>query len=121
MKMPLERRSVTHKFKIGEEKGYITVGLFENGQPGEIFITMAKQDSTERGFCDAFAIAVSFCLQAGVPLKYLVEKFKYMRFAPNGYTNNKKIPLAKSVVDYIFQWLEMKFLSEDNVVQNNPG
>ncbi len=104
-KLPDERRSITHKFSIGGHEGYITVGMYDDGAPGEIFITMAKEGSTISGLMDAFATAVSFNLQYGVPLKFLVDKFAHVRFEPSGWTGNQQIPYAKSIMDYIFRWL----------------
>ena len=112
-KLSDERRAVTHKFSVGEHKGYITVGLYENGQPGEIFLTMAKEGSTISGLMDAFACATSIALQYGVPLQTLVDKFSHTRFEPSGFTKNPEIPIAKSITDYIFRWLASKFLSRD--------
>ena len=113
VKLPDERRAITHKFKVNEHKGYITVGLYENGQPGEIFLTAAKEGSTISGLLDAFAAAVSIALQYGVPLSTLVDKMSHTRFEPSGFTNNPEIPIAKSIMDYIFRWLASKFLSPE--------
>jgi ribonucleoside-diphosphate reductase alpha chain len=110
--LPDERRSITHKFSIAGHEGYITVGMYEDGTPGEIFITMAKEGSVISGLMDAFATAISLALQYGVPLEKLVEKFSYTRFQPSGFTNNPQIPVATSIVDYIFRWLGMKFLHQ---------
>ncbi len=110
--LPDERRSITHKFSIAGHEGYITVGMYEDGTPGEIFITMAKEGSVISGLMDAFATAISLALQYGVPLEKLVEKFSYTRFQPSGFTNNPQIPVATSIVDYIFRWLGMKFLNQ---------
>ena len=110
-KLPDERHAITHKFDIQGHEGYITVGLFENGQPGEIFLVMAKEGSTISGFADAFAQAISYALQYGVPLQALVDKFSHVRFEPSGMTRNPEIRFAKSIVDYIFRWLASKFLS----------
>jgi len=115
-KLPDERRSITHKFSIGGHEGYITVGMYDEGAPGEIFITMAKEGSTISGLMDAFATAVSFNLQYGVPLKFLVDKFAHVRFEPSGWTGNQQIPYAKSIMDYIFRWLGAKFLSAEYAV-----
>jgi ribonucleoside-diphosphate reductase alpha chain len=115
-KLPDERRSVTHKFSIGGHEGYITVGMYDDGAPGEIFITMAKEGSTISGLMDAFATAVSFNLQYGVPLKFLVDKFAHVRFEPSGWTGNQTIPYAKSIMDYIFRWLGAKFLGPEYAV-----
>ncbi|MFQ3610758.1 MAG: vitamin B12-dependent ribonucleotide reductase, partial [Fimbriimonadales bacterium] len=109
--LPDERRSITHKFSIAGHEGYITVGMYEDGRPGEIFVTMAKEGSVISGLMDAFATAISLSLQYGVPLEKLVEKFSYTRFQPSGFTNNPDIPVATSIVDYIFRWLGMKFLN----------
>ena len=94
-------------------EGYITVGLFEDGQPGEIFLVMAKEGSTISGFADAFAQAISYALQYGVPLQALVDKFSHVRFEPSGMTRNPEIRFAKSIVDYIFRWMASKFLSPE--------
>jgi ribonucleoside-diphosphate reductase alpha chain len=112
-KLPDERRSITHKFSIGGHEGYITVGMYDDGSPGEIFITMAKEGSTISGLMDAFATAVSFNLQYGVPIKFLVDKFAHVRFEPSGWTGNPQIPYAKSIMDYIFRWLGAKFLGPE--------
>jgi ribonucleoside-diphosphate reductase alpha chain len=112
-KLPDERQAITHKFDIQGHEGYITVGLFENGQPGEIFLVMAKEGSTISGFADAFAQAISYALQYGVPLQALVDKFSHVRFEPSGMTKNPEIRFAKSIVDYIFRWLASKFLSPE--------
>jgi ribonucleoside-diphosphate reductase alpha chain len=108
-RLPDERPSVTHKFSIAGHEGYITVGMYDNGQPGEIFITMSKEGSVVSGLMDAFATAISMCLQYGVPLDVLVDKFAHTRFEPSGFTNNPRIPMAKSVTDYIFRWLADRF------------
>jgi ribonucleoside-diphosphate reductase alpha chain len=110
-KLPDERFSVTHKFNIAGHEGYITVGVYPNGQPGEIFITIAKEGSTVSGLMDSFALAVSIALQHGVPLKLLCEKFKHTRFDPQGWSTNPDIGYASSIMDYIFRWLEMRFLT----------
>jgi ribonucleoside-diphosphate reductase alpha chain len=110
-KLREERMSVTHKFNIGGHEGYITVGLYPDGSPGEIFITMAKEGSTVSGLMDSFALAVSIALQHGVPLKLLCEKFAHTRFEPSGWTNNTEIGFAKSIMDYIFRWLQLRFLT----------
>jgi ribonucleoside-diphosphate reductase alpha chain len=112
-RLPDERRAITHKFDIAGHEGYITVGLFEDGQPGEIFLVMAKEGSTISGFADAFAQAISYALQYGVPLQALVDKFSHVRFEPSGMTRNPEIRFAKSIVDYIFRWLATKFLSPE--------
>ena len=112
-KLPDERVAITHKFSIAGHEGYITAGLFEDGTPGEIFITMSKEGSTISGLMDNFATAISFCLQYGVPLKFLVDKFSHVRFEPSGWTGNPQIPYAKSIMDYIFRWLGSKFLGPE--------
>jgi ribonucleoside-diphosphate reductase alpha chain len=112
-KLPDERRAITHKFSVGGHEGYLTVGLYEDGLPGEIFITMAKEGSTVSGLMDSFATAISLALQYGVPLKVLCDKFSHSRFEPSGYTPNPEIRYAKSVMDYIFRWLALKFLPKD--------
>jgi ribonucleoside-diphosphate reductase alpha chain len=115
-KLPDERRSITHKFSIGGHEGYITAGMYDDGSPGEIFISMAKEGSTISGLMDAFATAVSFNLQYGVPLKFLVDKFSHLRFEPSGWTGNPQVPYAKSIMDYIFRWLGAKFLGPEYAV-----
>jgi len=112
-KLPAERNSITHKFSVGGHEGYITVGMYAEGHPGEIFIKMAKEGSTLSGIMDAFALSVSISLQYGVPLRALVDKFVNSRFEPSGYTGNPRIRYAKSVVDYIGRWLGGKFISPD--------
>jgi ribonucleoside-diphosphate reductase alpha chain len=110
-RLPAERASITHKFGLSGHEGYITVGLYPNGQPGEIFIRMAKEGSTVSGLMDSFATAVSLALQHGVPLRVLCEKFAHTRFEPSGWTGNEQIGYAKSIMDYIFRWLQIRFLS----------
>jgi ribonucleoside-diphosphate reductase alpha chain len=110
-RLPTERNSLTHKFNVGGHEGYITVSVYPNGQPGEIFITMAKEGSTVSGLMDSFATAISIALQHGVPLKLLCEKFKHTRFEPSGWTGNPNIGYATSIMDYLFRWLEMKFIT----------
>ena len=112
-KLPDERNAITHKFDIAGHEGYITVGLFDDGTPGEIFLTMAKEGSTISGFADAFAQAISYSLQYGVPLQVLVDKFSHARFEPSGMTKNPEVRFAKSIVDYIFRWMATKFLSPE--------
>ena len=112
-KLPDERHALTHKFDIAGHEGYVTVGLFEDGQPGEIFLVMAKEGSTISGFADAFAQAISYALQYGVPLQALVDKFSHVRFEPSGMTKNPDVRFAKSIVDYIFRWMASKFLSPE--------
>ncbi len=113
-RLPAERSAVTHKFEIAGHEGYITVGLYPDGQPGEIFLKMAKEGSTVSGLMDTLATTISVALQYGVPLKDLVNKFAHVRFEPSGFTGNQEIPIAKSIVDYIFRWLGSRFLSADD-------
>jgi ribonucleoside-diphosphate reductase alpha chain len=113
-RLPDERQSITHKFSIAGHEGYITVGMFEDGMPGEVFITMSKEGSTISGMMDSFATSISIALQYGVPLKVLVDKFSHARFEPSGFTNNPEIPIAKSISDYIFRWLGLKFLPKED-------
>ena len=110
-RLPDTRHSVTHKFSIASHEGYINVGLYPDGRPGEVFITMAKEGSTIGGLMDSFGTAISISLQYGVPLEVLVNKFSHTRFEPNGHTTNPEIRIAKSVVDYIFRWLGLTFLA----------
>jgi ribonucleoside-diphosphate reductase alpha chain len=112
-RLPDERKSVTHKFSIGNHEGYITVGTYEDGSPGEIFVVISKEGSVVSGLMDCFATAVSLTLQYGVPLKVLVNKFAHTRFEPSGFTKNPQIPIAKSLSDYIFRWLASKFLTKE--------
>lgn len=113
-RMPETRRSITHKFEIAGHEGYLTVGIYEDGSPGELFIMMAKEGTTVGGMMDAFGIAISLCLQYGVPLSELCRKFIHSRFEPSGYTKNPRIKIAKSIVDYIFRWLELTFPNGKN-------
>jgi ribonucleoside-diphosphate reductase alpha chain len=110
-RLPDERQSLTHKFDIQGHEGYITVGMYEDGTPGEVFITMAKEGSTISGMMDAFATQTSVALQYGVPLQVMVNKFSHMRFEPNGFTKNPELPIAKSIIDYIFRWLASRFMN----------
>ena len=114
-RLTVERASITHKFSIAGHEGYITVGLYPTGQPGEIFIKMAKEGSTVSGLMDAFATSISLALQHGVPLKVLCEKFAHTRFEPSGWTGNEQIGYAKSLMDYIFRWLHLRFLSGEQL------
>jgi ribonucleoside-diphosphate reductase alpha chain len=114
-RLPVERASVTHKFSIANHEGYLTVGLYPNGQPGEIFLKMAKEGSTISGLMDAFATAVSLALQHGVPLKVLCDKFAHMRFEPSGWTGNQEIGYAKSLMDYIFRWITLRFVEGEQL------
>ena len=112
-RLPAERTALTHRFDIAGHEGYITVGLYPDGQPGEIFLKMAKEGSTISGLMDTLATSVSLALQYGVPLKDVVNKFAHVRFEPSGFTGNPEIPIAKSLVDYIFRWLGSRFLQDD--------
>jgi ribonucleoside-diphosphate reductase alpha chain len=108
-RMPATRQSLTHKFEVAGHEGYLTVGMYEDGSPGELFITMAKEGSTVGGTMDAFGTAISLCLQYGVPIRELCQKFAHSRFEPSGFTKNPDIPIAKSLVDYIFRWMSVSF------------
>jgi len=119
-RLPDTRRSITHKFNVGGHEGYITVGLYDDGRPGELFITMAKEGSTIGGLMDAFGTSVSMSLQYGVPLEVYVRKFSHTRFEPWGYTKNPDIPVAKSLVDYLFRWLGNEFIPGYREA-NRPG
>ena len=121
-KLPDTRNSITHKFSVAGHDGYINVGMYEDGQPGEIFITLGKAGSTLAGFADSFATAVSFSLQHGVELRFLVDKFTHVRFEPSGFTGNPQIPIAKSIVDYVFRWMALQFLpQEEQPSMTAPG
>lgn len=109
-RLPDERHSLTHHFSVDGQEGYVTVGLYGDGLPGELFIRMAKEGSTVSGLMDAFATAVSLALQYGVPLRVLCDKFSHTRFEPSGWSGNPKIGYAKSLTDYLFRWLELRFL-----------
>jgi ribonucleoside-diphosphate reductase alpha chain len=121
--MPATRHSLTHKFDIAGHEGYLTVGLYDDRSPGELFITMAKEGSTIGGLMDCFGTAISLCLQYGVPVRTLVEKFAHARFEPSGFTKNPDIPIAKSLADYIFRWLGQTFLDarEGEAAAAPPG
>lgn len=108
-----ERRSLTHHFSVGGQEGYITVGLYEDGTPGEMFIRVSKEGSTVSGLMDSFATAVSLGLQHGVPLQVLCDKFSHTRFEPSGWSGNPRIGYAKSLMDYLFRWLELRFLKSE--------
>jgi len=112
-RLPDERHSLTHHFSVGGQEGYVTVGLYEDGLPGELFIRMSKEGSTVSGLMDSFATAVSLALQYGVPMQVLCDKFSHTRFEPSGWSGNPKIGYAKSIMDYLFRWLEMRFLKEE--------
>jgi ribonucleoside-diphosphate reductase alpha chain len=119
-RLPDERRSITHKFSIGGHEGYMTVGMYDDGTPGELFVTMAKEGSVVSGLMDNFATMISMSLQYGVPLKVLADKFSHTRFEPSGFTGNPEIPIAKSITDYIFRWLALKFLPAEDGGQTQP-
>src|SRR5579859_2078189 len=116
-----ERRAVVHHFSVGGHEGYVMVGLYEDGQPGEIFLRMAKAGSTIAGLMDSFGIAISMALQYGVPLKVLCDKFSHTRFEPSGWSTNPGIGYAKSLMDYIFRWLALKFLPQDAQPKENAS
>lgn len=116
-KLPAVRNAITHKFSIGGHEGYITVGMYDDGQPGEIFLVMAKEGSAISGLMDSFATAISLALQYGVPLRVLIDKFSHVRFEPSGHTGNPAVPFAKSIVDYIFRWLASRFLPIEEQIQ----
>ncbi|MCK6560468.1 vitamin B12-dependent ribonucleotide reductase [bacterium] len=117
-RLPDERQSITHKFSIAGHEGYLTVGMYEDGTPGEIFVVMAKEGSVVSGLMDSFATAISLALQYGVPLQVLVRKFQHARFEPSGFTTNPQIRMAKSITDYIFRWLALKFLPDQEIPAN---
>lgn len=110
-RLPDERAAITHHFAIGDHEGYLTVGLYPNGQPGEIFIRMAKAGSTISGLMECFGAVVSVSLQHGVPLKVLCDKLSHTRFEPSGWTGNPELGYAKSIMDYLFRWIELRFMS----------
>jgi len=121
-RLPDERRSLTHHFSVGGQEGYITVGLYEDGTPGEMFIRMSKEGSTVSGLMDSFATVVSLALQHGVPLQVLCDKFSHTRFEPSGWSGNPKIGYAKSLMDYLFRWLELRFLkAEQGILFEQQG
>ena len=109
---------MTHKFAVGGHEGYITVGLYDDGTPGELFITMSKEGSTISGLMDTIATSISLALQYGVPVRVLVDRFSHMRFEPSGFTGNPNIPIAKSIVDYIFRWIGQKFIKSEEAVDS---
>jgi ribonucleoside-diphosphate reductase alpha chain len=122
-RLPDERRAITHKFSIGGHEGYMTVGMYDDGMPGELFVVMAKEGSVVSGLMDSFATSISMALQYGVPLHVLCDKFSHTRFEPSGFTGNPEIPIAKSITDYIFRWLSLKFLpsEEGATVSTTPS
>jgi len=111
--LPATRRAITHKFTVGNHEGYLTVGLFDDGHPGEIFIKMAKEGSTMSGMVQAFCRAFSLAMQYGLPLEEAVARFKGMRFEPMGATNNPRIPEAMSIIDYVARYLELEFARKE--------
>jgi ribonucleoside-diphosphate reductase alpha chain len=113
-RLPDERQALTHKFSIAGHEGYITVGMYEDGTPGEIFVVMSKEGSVVSGLMDGFATTISLALQYGVPIQVLVNKFSHSRFEPSGFTNNPEIPIAKSILDYLFRWIASRFLSDED-------
>ena len=108
-RLPHTRRSITHKFSVAGHEGYITVGMYPDGRPAELFITMAKEGSTIRGLMDSVGILASMALQYGVPVQALANKLSHSRFEPWGHTNNPDIRMAKSLIDYVFRWLGQHF------------
>ena len=120
-RLPAERRSITHRFEVGGHEGYIIVGMYEDGRPGEVFIKMAKEGSTLSGVMDGLALSLSVGLQYGVPLKALVDKLTNTRFEPSGFTQNPQIRYASSVLDYISRWLGGKFISSDYLKSGTPS
>lgn len=117
-RLPDERKSITHRFLVGGHKGYVTVGLYDSGEPGEIFVRIAKEGSTISGLMDNFATAVSLALQHGTPLAALVDKFRGTRFEPSGWTKNPEIRRAQSITDYIFRWMGLRFLAAEQTVHS---
>jgi ribonucleoside-diphosphate reductase alpha chain len=109
--LPDTRQAITHKFNVGGHEGYMTVGLFDNGDPGELFITMAKEGSTIGGLMDTIGTLTSISLQYGVKIETLARKFTHQRFEPSGYTGNPEIKMASSIIDYVFRWLELHFVT----------
>ena len=116
-----ERRAIVHHFSVGGHEGYVMVGLYEDGQPGEIFIRMAKAGSTIAGLMDSFGIAISMALQYGVPLKVLCDKFSHTRFEPSGWSTVHQIGYAKSLMDYLFRWLALRFLPAVSPPETGAG
>jgi len=119
-KLPDERQAITHKFSIAGHEGYITVGMYEDGKPGEVFLVMAKEGSTVSGLMDGFATSLSLALQYGVPLEAIVDKFSHTRYEPSGFTKNPDIGYAKSITDYIARWMAVKFLGRGRETSNEP-
>ena len=112
-RLPLTRNAIVHKFRVGGVEGYIIVGLYADGSPGEVFLHISKEGSTLSGVMDCFAVLLSLALQSEIPLKVLVSKFRHVRFEPDGRTGNKEIPTASSIIDYLFHWLDQQFLSRE--------
>lgn len=119
-RLPETRVSITHKFEIDGHTGYITVGLFNDGRPGELFLKMGKEGSTIGGLLDAVGILTSVALQNGVPLSELSRKLSHVRFDPSGMTGNSQLPIAKSIIDYVFRWLDQTFLEAENTTSPQP-
>ena len=109
-RLPPTRDAVVHRFSVGETEGYVIVGLYPDGRPGEVFLIISKEGSTLSGVMDSFAILLSLALQSGIPLEVLVRKFRHTRFEPAGFTGSKEIPMASSIIDYVFRWLQLRFL-----------
>lgn len=122
-KLPVTRNSITHKFQVGDTEGYVIVGLYEDKMPGELFITIAKEGSTLSGLMDSFAMMTSMALQYGVPLRVLCDKFSHVRFEPSGWSGNEQIGYARSIMDYLFRWMAIRFLGDDpkQVREELPG
>lgn len=120
-RLPLERAAVNHRFQVGDQEGYVSVGLFEDGTPGELFITASKQGSTVRSLLDAIGVEASLLLQHGVPLDSLVSKFTATRFEPAGLTSNPALPVATSILDYVFRWMDLRFGSGKGITLAAKG
>lgn len=118
-RLPAERRAITHRFAIDGVKGYVSVGLYDDGTPGEIFIRVSKMGTPLEGTLHQFAVLASMALQNGIALETLVAKFKHVRFEPMGLTSNREIPFADSIVDYVFRWLELRFLGGNGNVEGS--
>ena len=112
-RLPETRKGLVHKFRVGETKGYIRVGLYPDGSLGEVFLSVAKEGSTLSGMMDCFATLLSLSLQHGIPLDVIAKKFRHIRFEPDGLTGGKEIPTASSLIDYVFAWLELNFLGRE--------
>lgn len=117
-RLPDTRNAIVKKFEFGPEdnhtKGYVTIGLYDDGKPGEVFIVCNKTGSMERGLLNVISILMSLLLQYGVPLQTLVDKFAFIKFGPNGLTGNKEVPIAHSIIDFIVRWMEKQFEKENN-------